>query len=364
MRGRFFRIQRRQKRLLRAVQHAQRDPKHSSPPETPNRHVTPVLDRNQLINNKHVHYVDVQHNPLRMRLARRHIHFHQPLKQVSREHKLSSSSRSSTTDPSRCVVSAISGTFTRGNDVMNCVIVRTVFLDAARQSSTTSPDCSAIDKPIEAIIFAPLSISGLFETIPDRTNRQSCADEETRTEDSCRPSRRESNVGLRGTNVEVWMDEWRMEERDRYNGRKQDNIELQQIKIASTSNAAVCKATTTARPAWAGRVASQSTARATDNVAERPKKENGNDVGSREGEVQVRQLFELRKIKDFSKCCFQRTLLANDEHNDTPRPSRSSRRAVRTLWRSAASAMGDKEKAVPTEQTRSEDAASGGGGEG
>ncbi|KAK2946895.1 hypothetical protein BLNAU_18194 [Blattamonas nauphoetae] len=50
----------------------------------------------------------------------------------------------------------------RGNDVMDCVIVRIVFGDAARQSSTTSPDCSAIDNPIEAIIFAPLPISGLL----------------------------------------------------------------------------------------------------------------------------------------------------------------------------------------------------------
>ncbi|KAK2957496.1 hypothetical protein BLNAU_7395 [Blattamonas nauphoetae] len=32
-----------------------------------------------------------------------------------------------------------------------------------------------------------------------------------------------------------------------------------------------------------------------------------------------------------------------DGHNDTPRPSRSSRRAVRTLWRSAASGLADLE---------------------
>ncbi|KAK2940385.1 hypothetical protein BLNAU_21705 [Blattamonas nauphoetae] len=82
------------------------------------------------------------------------------------------SNHSSTTVPSRCEVSVISGTFVRGNHVMDCVIVRIVFGDAVRQSSTTSPDCSAIDKPIEAIIFAPLPISGLFETVPDRTNSQ------------------------------------------------------------------------------------------------------------------------------------------------------------------------------------------------
>ncbi|KAK2950717.1 hypothetical protein BLNAU_14388 [Blattamonas nauphoetae] len=60
-------------------------------------------------------------------------------------------------------------------------------------------------------------------------------------------------------------------------------------------------AATTARPAWAGRAESQSTARATDDAVERQKKENGNDVGSREGEVQVLLLVELRKRTGFSK---------------------------------------------------------------
>ncbi|KAK2948730.1 hypothetical protein BLNAU_16368 [Blattamonas nauphoetae] len=172
MRGRPFSIQRQQKRLLRAVQHAQLDLNHSSPPETLNRHVALDLDPNQLINNKTLLVVAVQNSPLRMRLSRHHIHFQQPLNQVGRGHKLSSSRRSSTTVPSRCGVSVILGPFARANYVIYCVIVRTGVGNVVRQSSTPSPDCSVIDKPIEVIIFALLPISELLETIPDRTNSQ------------------------------------------------------------------------------------------------------------------------------------------------------------------------------------------------
>ncbi|KAK2952604.1 hypothetical protein BLNAU_12432 [Blattamonas nauphoetae] len=85
------------------------------------------------------------------------------------------------------------------------------------------------------------------------------SDEGTNTEGNWRPSQRGSDERLSVAEVEVWM-------RTR---------------------------TTTACPAWAGRAVSQSTARATYDVVERPTKENGNDVGSSEVEIQVLLLVAL-----------------------------------------------------------------------
>ncbi|KAK2946414.1 hypothetical protein BLNAU_18665 [Blattamonas nauphoetae] len=56
------------------------------------------------------------------------------------------SNRSSTTDPSRCGVSVIFGTFSRRIDDRCGVIVRTGFGDVVCQSSTTSPDASSFSK--------------------------------------------------------------------------------------------------------------------------------------------------------------------------------------------------------------------------
>ncbi|KAK2957569.1 hypothetical protein BLNAU_7468 [Blattamonas nauphoetae] len=166
-------------------------------------------------------------------------------------------------------------------------------------------------------------------------------------------------------------------------------------------------------PAWAGRAASQSTASATDDAAERPKKEKGNDVGSSEGEVQVVLHIALRKRKDFSESCLQcilsivgeRAVIKQTEHGmnestamedkEKAFQSKCEHRSCPTNQRvhstmsaltnghddsqnivgervtikqtehgvSELTAMEDKEKAVSTEQTRREDAVSGGGGE-
>ncbi|KAK2961920.1 hypothetical protein BLNAU_2976 [Blattamonas nauphoetae] len=86
--------------------------------------------------------------------------------------------------------------------------------DEESEGSAEETDCTFRDTMARPISCASTSVSWNYrEWFEDRRSSnlivpstRSCVDEETMTEDSWRPSRRESNKGLSVTNMEVWME--------------------------------------------------------------------------------------------------------------------------------------------------------------